>query len=454
MFRPDYTYTFSDIGEKAGSVQVDNHRQTAKYWSQIAVKDQQLLSVGYHRVSAEVADLIDIAVAVYTADRLSKRHREQPCHIQLVVPVRCPEIFNRAPIIEELQDVLYGFTEDHWYFSFTKRIAYGRWSELQMSMILPDEPNRYTEIALWSGGLDSLAGLYNRLFTNAQASYVLLGTGGSTYIQGVQQRVANSVNKGFPHSTQLVQIPIQLSRTADLPTNRDMRTRGFIFMLLGAACASLYSQDRLHIYENGVGAINLPFRASEVGLDHARSVHPISLLKMGKLVSSILGRTFTFENPFLFCTKAQMCEIFPRTGTTSLIAHTMTCDRRHRQKTPQCGWCSSCLLRRQALAVNHIEDKTQYVITHGRVCRPSDGTHLRAVLEQVKMLQTLLASPNPWYHLSGQYRVLMNVADLISNYYAIPLTTSQEKLIQLYRQYVQEWLSVQVTIECGLLNNN
>src|SRR5678816_1680692 len=29
-----------------------------------------------------------------------------------------------------------------------------------------------------------------------------------------------------------------------------------------------------------IGAINLPFRASEVGLDHTRSAHPLSLLYM------------------------------------------------------------------------------------------------------------------------------------------------------------------------------
>lgn len=454
MFQHDYTYTFSSIREKASYVQVDNHWQNTKYRSQIAVKDRQFLSVGYHRVPAEIADLIDIAVAVYTADRLSKRQGEQPCRIQLVIPIRCFELFSSVYNIEQLQGVLYQYTEDHWDFTFTKRTDSGRWSELQSRMILTDEEERKIEIALWSGGLDSVAGLCTRLFTNPKTSYVLLGTGANKYIQGLQQRTAKSITSRFPNSTQLIQIPIHLSKSTDLPTNRNMRARGFVFSLLGAACAYLYKQDRLYIYENGIGAINLPFRSSEVGLDHARSVHPISLLRMGEWVSSILGMRFSFENPFLFSTKAQMCEVFLRTDTTNLIAQTESCDRRHRQKTAQCGWCSSCLLRRQALAVNQIEDQTRYVVTHGRACRPSDGTHLRAMLEQVRTLQTLLATPEPWPYLSGQYGVLMDIADFFAHHQGVPLATTQEKLIQLYRQYVQEWVNVQAVIGRSILGNN
>jgi len=76
-------------------------------------------------------------------------------------------------------------------------------------------------------------------------------------------------------------------------------------MLLGAVCALLADQQLLHIYENGVGAINLPFRASEVGLDHTRAVHPISLFEMSDTVSRITQASFRFVNPFVYSTKAK-----------------------------------------------------------------------------------------------------------------------------------------------------
>lgn len=454
MSQLDYTYSFNDIKEKLNFVQINNHRQNTNYRAQIAVNDTQFLSAGYQNVPARIADLVDIGVAVYAADRFSVRQGEKPCHIHLEIPVRCAEILDRQIISEQLQELLYWYTGDHWYFTFSKRTTDGRPSELQMKLMLPGDSHYATEVALWSGGLDSLAGLCNRLFMQPNTSYVLFGTGGNTYIQSVQQKVAKSVKCAFPADIKLIQVPLSISKIPNMVVNRDMRTRGFIFMLLGAACAYLQGQHTLYIYENGIGAVNLPFRVSEVGLDHARSVHPLSLLKMNQLVSLLLDESFSFCNPFLFWTKAQMCEIFNKTQTTNLIRGTVTCDRRHRQKPMQCGWCSSCLLRRQALAASNIDDNTEYVITHGRSCRPSDEIHLSAMLDQVKTLQAQLNTSHPWYYLSTQYKVLWEIVDLLAKQEEIPSTVITGKFLELYRHYVEEWNKVEYIVGHGLINNN
>ena len=125
---------------------------------------------------------------------------------------------------------------------------------------------------------------------------------------------------------------------------------------------------------------------------------------------------------------------------TDLIFQTVTCDGRFRQKDQpsQCGFCSSCLLRRQSLATQGIEDKTQYVITHGNEPQSDSIIHLRAMLHQVEVLRTACYSEQPWHSLSKKYpelektvrRVTQNVADR---------QQYEENLLSLYRNYVDEW---------------
>ncbi len=53
---------------------------------------------------------------------------------------------------------------------------HGRLTELQMCMPFAD-PVQPVKVALWSGGLDSLAGLYNQLLAESTTKYTLFGTG-------------------------------------------------------------------------------------------------------------------------------------------------------------------------------------------------------------------------------------------------------------------------------------
>ena len=80
-------------------------------------------------------------------------------------------------------------------------------------------------------------------------------------------------------------------------------------MLLGSAYSYLRGHRVLHVYENGIGAINLPYRKSAVGLDHSRSVHPETLRRVGLLMTELIDENFKVRNPFLFHTKAEMMKL-------------------------------------------------------------------------------------------------------------------------------------------------
>lgn len=459
MERPDYTFTLADITNRhgQGSVECIDHRANRQFQSQVTVRDDQLRFRTLVRMQAEIADLVDLASVVHVADRLSVRRNDMPCHIHVIVPLRRPDVFSTPAVRELLLDILRWYTEDHWTFDFRQRQGYGRPAEQALLMPYHPASSPSVEVALWSGGLDCLAGLCHRLNEAPASRFVLVGTGSSTFMYKAQQRIASALQStiGRRNRITLVRVPIRSYETGVQRKNPMMRSRGFTFLLIGAACALLEGQSALHVYENGVGAINLPFRDSEVGLDHARSVHPLSLFSMSELVSQVLDTPFTFCQPFLFMTKAQLCTAIDAVGATAAVPETVSCDRRHRNQRTQCGYCSSCLLRRQAIAVQGIADETLYVVNSSyRLQRPDDAIYLRAMQRQVMTLRSILSGPDQWYSLCERYPVLEEIADQITAHEGIAISVVQAQLLQLYERYVQEWTDIQPEAERWLVRDS
>ncbi|HMN28710.1 MAG TPA: hypothetical protein PKE45_11225, partial [Caldilineaceae bacterium] len=305
------------------------------------------------------------------------------------------------------------------------------------------------EVALWSGGLDSLAGLFSRIKLNSADRYLLVGSGISSQVQGSQSAVFELAKTTVFTPMKLMQIPIHLRYFGEEPPKNDMfRARGFTFKILGAVCAFMEGQRKLYIYENGYGAINLPFLRSETGLSHTRSVHPLSLIETSAFVGRLLGLSFSFDNPFLFVTKAQMCKSLA--DVPDLAFRTVSCDGRHRQpnQPSQCGYCSSCLLRRVAL-INALDyDETDYVITHRKTSWPSTYTaHFEAMQVQAEQLQMILESHNPWERMLERYTSLRLLVEQVAASQQTTALTISEKLLNLYHCYVNEWRNVQAKIQ-------
>lgn len=452
-----YGYTFNFMGMKHGSYSVEmfDHMNGVRSWPQIAVDKTSLRERNLPYIPTQVADIFDLGMAVALADRLSKRSKQAPARyqIQIILPVRNPELYDRTEVLDQLQAVLRWYTEDDWSFRFLRHPETEYAVDQQYTLSLsPGE----TEVALWSGGLDSLVGLYNRLNIAPAMNYTLVGTGSNTHAHKVQHSLLQFMENRIRTRVKFFQLPIRLRETGALLKSSSGRTRGFVFLLFGAACAYLEAQTTLSIYENGIGAINLPYLPLQVGVDHSHAVHPLSLLEMSTLVSHLLGSSFEFQNPFLYQTKAQMCEIISQSGIHTLVAQTISCDRPHRTSPIQCGYCSSCLLRRQALAVNDIfEDPNRYVLTAGqRVYRLSDSDHLIAMQYQINTLRSIFASTSsdPWMAFLDHYPILVEVAARLAEWNKVPLRLIERSLLELYRQYVNEWNEVQPFLEVGLLH--
>ena len=448
-YESDYILYFDSVLNRHGSVNFIDRIQGTEQTIGINIDDQ----VFEYRVQAEfppiIADLIDLAVAIYASDRLSPHNlRQQQRRLHVVLPVRNPELMSAEPFQAKLEDLLEWTTGSQWIFDFQRRSAPERLVEHPSLPIAPQG----CEVALWSGGLDALAGLYTRLRMYSDTSFVLFGTGSNNVVYADQRRVANKVQSIFPNRCHLFRVPIRFQNSSMQRKNKLCRSRGVVFTLLGVACTHLMGQQILNVYENGIGAINLPYRASAVGLDHSRSAHPLTLLMVSDVVSELLGKKFRVQNPFLFWTKAKMCRAIAEDGRSDLPQCSKSCDSPHRQSEQpiQCGYCSSCLLRKQALIASKVEDRTRYVVPHGRKSATDRSLHLRHMLAQVDTLRNLLGvsnSPNiQWEALTRTFPELDDIVDRSAEADNVVPVDMQHHLIELYQTYVTEWDTVKARI--------
>jgi 7-cyano-7-deazaguanine synthase in queuosine biosynthesis len=287
--------------------------------------------------------------------------------------------------------------------------------------------------------------LCNRIHDGVADRFLLFGAGGNPAIRGVQQHIFEAIAKRLNVDLNLMQLHIYQRDTKNtgLRPDKRSRARGLVFMLLGCAYARLEGQNALALYENGYGAINLPFRASEVGLDHARSVHPLSQHMVSHLVSLVFNTPFLIHNPFLWWTKAEMCRVIEDMNVVDIAWETISCDRPHRKDTPQCGRCSSCLLRRESFLASGTPDRTPYLI-HKETGEARHnllrGSHLAHMHYQAHTLQAIVEQNNAWEILRRLHPT--RLADLVDRLSAETSANREElisALLSLYERYANEW---------------
>ncbi|QYX32019.1 7-cyano-7-deazaguanine synthase [Sphaerospermopsis torques-reginae] len=447
----DYTLHFQPVENSNGSVLFVDHSQDKKATIGINVGDTELKYRVLEEFPPIIADLIDLAVAIYTSDRLAPQNLTgKQRRFNVILPVRHPELLSAETFLTKLDNLLKWTTDSEWIFDFQKRIAPERLVEQQSLPLAP----KGCEVTLWSGGLDALAGLYTRLLMYPEKRFILFGTGSNGIMSACQERVYKQIQSIFPGRCYLFRLPIRFDDSSEQPKNKLSRARGVVFTLLGSACAYLMGEKVLCLYENGIGAINLPYRESAVGLDHSRSVHPLTLLMVSELVSELLGEEFQVKNPFLFWTKAEMCKALAKNGRDDLPPLTMSCDSPHRQKPVQCGYCSSCLLRRQSLAASTIKDRTRYVVLHGERPVKEPSLCFLNMQAQVRTLDSLFAvSDEPWITLTKRFPVLDDIVDRTAMAENLLPADMRSRLIQLYQNYVSEWNAVESQIANGLLSD-
>lgn len=398
-----------------------------------------------------LADWIDVALFVYLADRLSPRRKRTSQHyalqwgrsLHLKIPVHNPEVWSRPEIYESLRRLLHFFTEDDWQIEFIQSCKTHRPSESQNSLLPIWRPTP-VRVALYSGGLDSFAGTAQQIAELPEHQFVLVSGVTNTRQGEAQRKQIRAINKAVRHPA--IHIPVNYGLRQGIEREeRSQRSRGFLFMTLGAVTAINAEASELYIHENGIGAINLPYDGSQVGTSNTRAVNPIALLRMSKFATDLTGIPFRMENPFQFQTKAEMCRHPEVRRLSEHIKLTFSCDGFPiRQKNqPQCGVCTSCLLRRLSLEnaglsdfdSGYLHDLSSKEFFNGRQQLDS----LWVMDWQAQQITAALSSSDPWQALRQEFPALIDVVSEVCKTTRSQPEEMQAALLRLYSQHVNEW---------------
>ena len=410
------------------------------------------------RLPGDLADLLEVAVGAYSADRKSRREfrGSQTGHrsIDLELALRSPDRWNSSRAATTLREYLNWLSGDDWSICFRQRCSQPSEAESQAPLLSPPFGPQ-SVVSLYSGGVDSLAGMASSILSNPGASHVLVSGYTHTRLLDQQRRQVRLIRsaldrrqRGAGSSITHVAVGFGLNRPTSRAEERSQRTRAFVFAAIGIAAAVLAETGDLHVFENGTGALNLPLTEAQLGVDNYRGVHPRSLILLERLLPFVIDRPVSIEHPHLLQTKAEMCQALSPAGLLTALPETVSCDRfplRIRGQPAQCGYCTSCVLRRQALAaagLSSFDPPSAYWhdIREG-YADPSDGRRFGVLVmrHQVDRIARDLGQADPWSALTTSFPELSRTAQDFAVRHRVTAERGREGLLRLLRKYVAEW---------------
>lgn len=384
-----------------------------------------------------VADLIDIALASYVVDRSQRRPgarqtasgRTWGRAISVRLGVRDVDFWMEHR--NSLGELLHWLTDDEWNLDFASSTVAPLGIEVARRLPLPlDGADR---VALFSGGLDSLAGAL--IAFGAGRHPLLLSIETNSRMGATQRSLRRLLREHWPDAVSASTLVELHGAEASEPSQR---ARAFLFLALAGAAGTACELEVVEVYENGIGAIGLPYLATQEGAHTTKAMHPHTLCRFAALVTSVAGRPIRYVNPSLWSTKAELCRLVAP-GQRHLIPVSESCDTAFSYRGDgvyRCGTCTSCLLRRQALWAACLEEldarqpvRTDVTALGCDAASPATGS-LLAMLDQAERLDAALSKGEPWAALTSQFPDLSEVARS---------PAEQQACLTLYRTYVDEW---------------
>lgn len=392
-----------------------------------------------------LADALEIAAYVHCADRLITRPGagdtrsigpEWQRQLRFRIPVRCPDIWMRPMVKSALVEVLTFLSGDRFVFEFTASVQpialepYLGFGDRNAQTIRPDQ------VMLFSGGLDSLAGVARDVI-GAGRRAVLVTHQSAKAITSLQDQLADEI-AARTRPRQVLYLPVRLNRGSAQPKEHSQRLRSFLFATLGIAYGRMFELNTVTFFENGITSFNLPVAEHVIGTRASRTTHPQVLALYGKLFSLLLDEPVSFVNPFLWETKADIVRTVIAHGLGDLIRLTTSCAavRNYSMTGLQCGVCSQCVERRAAMIAAGAEDlEAKYAtdIFAGPVKEQKALTMVGGHLLRARRLATM--SRQAFLSNHGQVFRALQVLGLNSHACA-------ERTYSLHQRYGKEFIGV------------
>ena len=361
----------------------------------ISIKD---FGTSVYKLSKRVKDLLEIAGYLFAADRESSRgkpdnveyHSWSRCfHIH--IKVRDYKFWNAPEIKYLLSDILCFITGDKEYkFTFYK-------GDIDFPTNLFDtekfvlDTKKNISIALFSGGLDSLAGIIERLETTKDEICLVSHQSGQPSVMQTQNNLYESIKKSYPDRCKHYKFHCGLSHTKSV--DETQRTRAFLFTSMAFAIASTYKQDKIFVYENGITSLNFAKTQDMMNGRASRTTHPQTIALLEKLFTKIVEKDFKIEHPFLFKTKTDVVKGLKGHKKLGLLDSSVSCSatrNRPPEKKTHCGVCSQCIDRRFAVYSSSTERYDENGIYHFNFLKDDleNPTTIKSLVDYIRLAQS------------------------------------------------------------------
>lgn len=298
-----------------------------------------------------IYDLINFALGIYTIDQVVSRQINgfQGWSRNFIVnfPVHDLQLWNNVK--EDFSKYLGFLSGDKWDITFRQNPEIRKFE-------LPENrnPNNFSKVSLFSGGLDSFIGAID-LLVNKEKPFLVSHYKISE--RKVQERLINGFREKFGgnsfDSQKFWVQPNQKNEFAE--KENSSRARSFLFITLGIAVANCLADDmELILPENGLISLNIPLTKSRLSSHSTRTTHPYFVDGLNKTFEK-LGLKNLIKNPYRYKTKGQMIlDCQDKVFLNQYISETISCSHpensRFQGREPglNCGYCVPCIIRQSA----------------------------------------------------------------------------------------------------------
>lgn len=314
-----------------------------------------------------IKDLLEIAGYVYAADRMIGRgstnlleYHSWSRTLHFIIKVRDAEFWSDPKIGESLAKALTFVSGDKAYsFSFQGGGSDIGQGNLYDHINIQLDKKENSIIALFSGGLDSLAGALQILTTTEKNLILISHRSNSTGVAKIQNGIHGLLAKDFPGRIQY--FPFFCNLHGERAVEETQRTRIFLYTTIAHALSTLASEKEIHVFENGVTSLNFSKRADLINARASRTTHPKTLKLLEDFYSIVSDERRPIIHPFLYHTKTDILEKIREAGKSSYINSTISCTKtflkfQNNSQATHCGGCSQCVDRRLAAFAAGLED--------------------------------------------------------------------------------------------------
>ncbi|MEQ8393671.1 MAG: Qat anti-phage system QueC-like protein QatC [Gammaproteobacteria bacterium] len=362
-------------------------------------------------------DILILAAHVHAADtRISRSTESQDGwtrELRLIVPVSDPDRWKAtAPAFARMLNFLTG---DRWSLGFRARPRRFTWLAPTPRAQLVGHP--FDDLALFSGGLDSLIGAINGL--EAGRTPLLISHAGEGATSEAQSMIFDALRahyRGRPFERLRLWMAFPDGLVRGSAGENTTRGRSFLFFALGVFAGSgLGRPFTLKVPENGLIAVNVPLDPLRLGALSTRTTHPFYIARWNDALAA-LGVQGRIENPYWDQTKGEMVAacanpaLLRQLAANSLSCASPTKGRWQGLGIQHCGYCLPCLIRRAALlrGLNPNTDPTVYTTPDLTApvldTRQSEGIQVRSfqiAIERIRarpaLAPILIHKPGPLF---------------------------------------------------------